>query len=199
MTVLNYSLQQNYTSTDGHKFSWLSSTYTPLSGNIFIKHGLQRSLEAVCWISQGPRVLHKQLTQSKTDPAQRRGVLAEPPFQLQLQQQLSSWSSHQLRASICQASSMSPPICLPPRQQQGNVSALPNAPHHTLRRFPETCCGTLKGVCRCINVNTGVLHWMVEVLALVAISWTEHAPQGSDVNVLYENGCDSSSCIGIWY
>lgn len=30
-TVLNYSLLQNYTSTNGHKFPWLNSTYTPLS------------------------------------------------------------------------------------------------------------------------------------------------------------------------
>lgn len=37
----------NYASTDGHKFSWFNCTYTPLSGNMFVKHGLQRSLEAV--------------------------------------------------------------------------------------------------------------------------------------------------------
>lgn len=107
MTVLNYSLQRNYTSTDGHKFSWLSSTYTPLSGNIFIKHGLQRSLEAVCWISQGPRVLHKQLTQSKTDPAQCRGVLAEPPFQLQPQQ----WHGALINS---EPAYVRPAQCLPP-------------------------------------------------------------------------------------
>lgn len=75
MTILNYGLQQNYryTSTDGHKFSRLHSTYAPLSRNIFIKHGLQSSSEALCSTSQGPGVLHKQ----------RRGVLAEPPSQQQ--------------------------------------------------------------------------------------------------------------------
>lgn len=40
VTVLNDSLQRNYPSTGGHKFSWLNFTYTPLAGNIFIKHRL---------------------------------------------------------------------------------------------------------------------------------------------------------------
>ena len=84
---------------------------------------------------------------------------------------------------------MSPSVCLLPRQQQGNVSAQKHASDNALRRSPETRCLTLKGLCRCINVNTGVLHWMVEVLvvevlALVAISWIERVPRGSDVYVV---------------
>lgn len=131
MTVLSYSLQRNYTSTAGHKFSWLNSIYTPLSGNIFIKHGLQRSLEAICLISQGPRVLHKQLTQSKTVPA---APTAEPPFQLQLQQ-LPQWWRWCGALVDSEPAYVGPAQCLPPSAcRRGNsrgTSALSQMPRIT--------------------------------------------------------------------
>lgn len=39
INILNYSPQQNVTSKERHEFSLLNFTYTPLSGNIFIRQG----------------------------------------------------------------------------------------------------------------------------------------------------------------
>lgn len=152
---------QNYTSTNRHKFPWLNSTYTPLS--IYSSNtGFKGPWRPLARSHKDPESYISSTVKARPSTAPRgprwSTFLAAAAAAAAVA--AVAWSPHQLRASICQASSMSSPICLPLRQQQGNVSTQPDAPHHTLRHSPETCCRSLKGLCRCISVNTGVLHWV---------------------------------------
>lgn len=153
--------------------------------NIFIKHRLQRSLEAVCAITQGPRVLHKQLTQSKADPAQRRGILAKAPFQQQQPQRRRPWRGALINSEPAYAR---PAQSLPPSAcRQGNsrgTSAKCPASHtQTLSRSLLLYSLRSLPLHKCQYWSTALAAWWKYWLWLQLSGLN----MGSDVNVLYKN------------
>lgn len=106
-------------------------------------------------LTKDPEILHKLLClvkgSLKNTQRSALAILTEQPSSyttayntssLGLSAELSSPLSQHMSGRVCLSL-----VCLPLWQQQGNVSALPTAWHHTPRRFPETHCHTLKGPC----------------------------------------------------